>query len=91
MGAAWLTWPSDLDANRCRAILQPSTGYDMIDADAATEYGVVVINLPIQCVDEVANHAIAFVLATRLRPFGELRKERSRSSAPGWIFGRIEK
>jgi D-3-phosphoglycerate dehydrogenase len=49
--------------DRCRAILQPSTGYDMIDADAATEYGVVVINLPVQCLDEVANHAIAFVLA----------------------------
>jgi D-3-phosphoglycerate dehydrogenase len=49
--------------DRCRAILQPSTGYDSIDAEAATEYGVVVINLPIQCLDEVANHAIAFVLA----------------------------
>ena len=48
---------------RCRAILQPSTGYDSIDVDAATEYGVVVINLPIQCLEEVANHAIAFVLA----------------------------
>lgn len=49
--------------DRCRAILQPSTGYDSIDAEAATEYGVVVINLPIQCLEEVANHAIAFVLA----------------------------
>jgi D-3-phosphoglycerate dehydrogenase len=48
---------------RCRAVLQPSTGYDPIDVEAATEYGVVVINLPIQCIDEVANHAIAFVLA----------------------------
>ena len=49
--------------DRCRAILQPSTGYDPIDVDAATEYGVVVLNLPIQCIDEVANHAMAFVLA----------------------------
>jgi D-3-phosphoglycerate dehydrogenase len=49
--------------DRCRAILQPSTGFDSIDAEAATEYGVVVINLPIQCLDEVANHAIAFALA----------------------------
>jgi D-3-phosphoglycerate dehydrogenase len=49
--------------DRCRAILQPSTGYDLVDSDAATEYGVVVINLPVQCLDEVANHAIAFVLA----------------------------
>jgi D-3-phosphoglycerate dehydrogenase len=49
--------------DRCRAILQPSTGYDLVDADAATEYGVAVINLPIQCLDEVANHAIAMVLS----------------------------
>jgi D-3-phosphoglycerate dehydrogenase len=47
---------------RCRAVLQPSTGYDSIDADAATEFGVAVINLPVQCLDEVANHAIALIL-----------------------------
>lgn len=49
--------------DRCRAIVHPGTGFDQIDAEAATEYGVVVVNLPIQCLDEVANHAIAFVLA----------------------------
>ena len=49
--------------DRCRAILQPSTGYDQIDADAATAHGVAVINLPIQCLDEVANHALALLLA----------------------------
>lgn len=48
---------------RCRAIVQPSTGYDVIDVDAATEHGIVVINLPFQCLDEVVNHAIAFILA----------------------------
>lgn len=48
---------------RCRAIVQPSTGYDSIDVDAATKHGVVVINLPFQCLEEVANHALAFVLA----------------------------
>ena len=49
--------------DRCRAIVQPSTGYDVIDVDAATEHGIVVINLPFQCLDEVVNHAIAFILA----------------------------
>jgi D-3-phosphoglycerate dehydrogenase len=52
---------SQLD--RCRAILQPSTGYDRVDVDAATARGVTVINLPVQCLDEVANHALAFLLA----------------------------
>lgn len=45
------------------AILQPSTGYDMIDVDAANEHGIAVMNLPFQCIDEVANHAIALFLA----------------------------
>ncbi|MBX6770919.1 MAG: C-terminal binding protein [Chloroflexi bacterium] len=48
---------------RCRAIVQPSTGYDLIDVDAATERRILVINLPFQCVDEVANHALALILA----------------------------
>lgn len=48
---------------RCRAIVQPSTGYDVIDVDAATEHGIVVINLPFQCIDEVVNHALALILA----------------------------
>lgn len=48
---------------RCRAIVQPSTGYDVIDVDAATEQGIVVINLPFQCLDEVVNHALALLLA----------------------------
>jgi len=55
---------------RCRAIVQPSTGYDQIDVEAATEHGIAVMNLPFQCIDEVANHALAFVLALN-RKLGE--------------------
>jgi D-3-phosphoglycerate dehydrogenase len=65
---------------RCRAVLQPSTGYDPIDVDAATEYGVVVINLPIQCLEEVANHAIAFVLALNRK----LNEGHRHALAGGW-------
>lgn len=49
--------------SRVSAILQPSTGYDSIDVDAASEAGIAVLNLPFQCIDEVANHAIAFFLS----------------------------
>jgi D-3-phosphoglycerate dehydrogenase len=49
--------------DRCSAIVQPSTGYDAIDVDTATERGIVVINLPFQCIDEVVNHALALVLS----------------------------
>lgn len=48
---------------RTGAILQPSTGYDSIDVDTANEQGIAVMNLPFQCIDEVANHAIALFLA----------------------------
>jgi len=59
--------------DRCRAIVQPSTGYDQIDVEAATKRGIVVMNLPFQCLDEVANHAIAFIL-TLNRKLSEAQK-----------------
>ena len=72
--------------NRCRAILQPGTGYDAIDVDAATEYGIVVINLPTQCLDEVANHAIAFVLALNRKLNEGHRHARSGQWKPGSLL-----
>ncbi|HEV8638472.1 MAG TPA: C-terminal binding protein [Chloroflexota bacterium] len=43
-------------------IVHAGTGYDPIDVEAATEHGVMVANLPFQCLHEVANSAIAYVL-----------------------------
>src|SRR5579859_5341472 len=71
---------------RCRAVLQPGTGYDSIDDDAATEYGIVVINLPTQCLDEVANHAIAFVLALNRKLNEGHRHARSGQWRPGSLL-----
>jgi D-3-phosphoglycerate dehydrogenase len=48
-------------------IVQASTGYDMIDHEAATELGIMVANLPFQCLDEVANSAMAYVLTLNRR------------------------
>jgi len=48
-------------------IVQASTGYDMIDDEAATELGIMVANLPFQCLDEVANSAMAYLLALNRR------------------------
>ena len=48
-------------------IVQASTGYDMIDHEAATDLGIMVANLPFQCLDEVANSAMAYTLALNRR------------------------
>lgn len=58
---------------RVSAVLQPSTGYDLIDVDAASEQGIAVMNLPFQCIDEVANHALALFLALN-RKLGSSQK-----------------
>ena len=48
---------------RCRAVIFSSVGYDRIDLSAATELGIMVANNPDFCIDEVANHALALLLA----------------------------
>jgi len=46
-----------------RFISRLGIGYDMIDVDAATERGILVANTPAYCLDEVATHTLAMVLA----------------------------
>lgn len=48
---------------RCRVIVKYGIGINNIDADAATEKGIFVCNVPDYGVDEVSNHAIALMLA----------------------------
>jgi len=46
-----------------KAVMRTGVGYDVIDVAAATELGVVVINVPDIWIREVANHALALLLA----------------------------
>jgi D-3-phosphoglycerate dehydrogenase len=46
-----------------RVVSTPSVGFDHLDVDAATECGVWVCNVPDYCVDEMADHALALLLA----------------------------
>src|SRR5262249_37630385 len=46
-----------------KVVTRTGVGYDVIDVSAATELGVVVVNVPDIWVREVANHAIALLLA----------------------------
>ena len=52
---------------RCRAIVRKGVGYDTIDVSAATEHGIPVCTLPDIWTDEVANHALALLLACNRR------------------------
>ncbi|UCD09115.1 MAG: C-terminal binding protein [Dehalococcoidales bacterium] len=48
---------------KCRVIVRYGIGYDTLDVDAATENGIVIVNIPDYCFEEVSNHAITLILA----------------------------
>jgi D-3-phosphoglycerate dehydrogenase len=48
---------------RCRLISVIGIGYEGVDIEAATERGILVANVPDYCQEEVANHAMALILA----------------------------
>jgi D-3-phosphoglycerate dehydrogenase len=49
--------------SRARAIVRYGIGYDNVDGAAARERGIPLCNIPDYCVDEVADHTLAFILA----------------------------
>lgn len=49
--------------SRARAIVRYGIGYDNVDGAAARERGIPLCNIPDYCVDEVADHTLAFMLA----------------------------
>lgn len=48
---------------RCRIIARYGIGVDTIDVEAATQAGVIVTNNPTYCIEEVAEHTMALLLA----------------------------
>ena len=46
-----------------KVVVRTGVGYDVIDVPAATDLGVVVVNIPDLWIREVANHALALLLA----------------------------
>jgi D-3-phosphoglycerate dehydrogenase len=47
----------------CRVIARYGIGYDNVDVETATANGIVVTRVPDYCLDEVADHALALLLA----------------------------
>ncbi len=55
---------------RCKIIARYGIGVDTIDLDAATQAGIIVTNNPTYCIEEVAEHTMALLLAgARKVPF----------------------
>ena len=48
---------------RCRCIVRLGIGYDNVAVDAASEQGILVCNVPAYCIDDVADHALALLMA----------------------------
>jgi len=55
--------PSFARASRCRCVVRAGVGYNNVDVEAATRHGVIVCNVPDYGTEEVADHAIMFLLA----------------------------
>lgn len=47
---------------QCKVIVRMGVGFDNIDVDAATSKGIMVVNVPDFCTEEVADHTIALIL-----------------------------
>lgn len=54
-------------ATHCELILTMSVGYEVVDVEAATDYGIPVSNCPVYCSEEVAQHAITLALTVGRR------------------------
>lgn len=61
----------------CRLIARYGIGVDIVDVQAATRHNILVTNIPDYCVDEVADHAMAMLLACirKLRAFDKAARD----------------
>jgi D-3-phosphoglycerate dehydrogenase len=61
----WAPLPASVisAASRCQIICRMGIGLDNIDVGAATARGIPVTNVPDYCIEEVAHHAVALLLA----------------------------
>lgn len=49
--------------SKCRIAASLGNAYDRLDLEAASEFGIVVTNIPDYCIDEVSGQAVALMLA----------------------------
>jgi len=74
---------------RCRLVIRHGTGYDNVDVAALSRAGIPLCYIPDYCTEEVAEQAIALIMACGRRVFRS-RKVLEESSARGqWEFSEI--
>ena len=66
-----------------KTVVRTGVGYDVIDVPAATELGVIVVNIPDLWIREVANHALGLLLAWNRKIITLDRQVRSGAWKPG--------
>ena len=74
---------------KLRVIVRYGVGVDNIDLAAATAHRVMVCNVPDYCIDEVANHTMAMLLALNRRLVQQGTAIRSNQRAPLAPMGRL--
>ncbi len=62
---------------KAKVIVRYGIGVDNVDLEAAREKGIPVCNVPDFCINEVADHTLAFILATTRRVFENSQKVKS--------------
>lgn len=77
-------------ATRCATVARYGVGIDNIDVAAATELGIVVTNVPDYCIDEVAEHTLALLLALgrRIVAFAEQTRSGGWDNQGGGVLRR---
>ena len=63
---------------RCQIISMNGAGFDNVNVEAATEAGILLVNCPDYCFEEVADHAMALILSCARGVFQYDRRIRNR-------------
>lgn len=71
---------------RCRVIVRYGIGVDNVDVAAATAKGIFVCNVPDYGVEDVANHAFAFLLALAKK----IPQQQAQMHSGGWGYAEIK-
>ncbi len=74
----------------CQLVIRHGVGYDNIDVAALTERGIIFINIPDYCVEEVAEQTVMLLLHCARR-FAQQQQAMQRSVAVGeWRYDAVE-
>lgn len=75
--------------SRCKLVIRHGTGYDNVDIPALTKAGIPLCYIPDYCTEEVAEQAIALILACGRKLFRSRRVLEESSARGEWEFSDI--